>query len=419
MMYCVRVLTGVLLFALLAPAGAASSDDSWRSGTRAFEQHDYEKALLIFESARDAGQRGPAVHYNIGVSEYKLGRYREAGKTFELIKNRFPEFVALAEYNLGLVALKLNRNNDARQHFRRSYDLSTDDETLRTLSATMLARTEPAAEVDSNWFGAIGFRAGYDDNVALRDDLGLPLGTTAESPMADFYGSLGVPFTDKGEFRIDASLYAVRYFDLDEFDQNAIRVGVLYDHDYGQWRARAGVHAGYGTLGGDGFDETGSLSIRLDRRLTPSSSFGIRYRYDDISAAESLFSGIEGSRQRFGARYRWYSGDRSLLVSLQFESNDRTDPGVSPTRNRLGFDYRFTPLNGWGYEAGAEFRRSDYDDLALVRTEDLITLRAGITRTLGQNWRMLAAYFYSDNGSSDSAFTYDRNRIALALTRFF
>ena len=237
--------------------------------------------------------------------------------------------------------------------------------------------------------------------------------------MADFYGSLGVPFTNKGEFRIDASLYAVRYFDIDEFDQNAIRVGVLYDHDYGQWRARAGVHAGYGTLGGDGFDETGSLSIRLDRRLTPSSSFGIRYRYDDISAAESLFSGIEGSRQRIDARYRWYSGDRLLLVSLQFESNDRTDPGVSPTRNRLGFDYRFTPLNGWGYEAGAEFRRSDYDDLAPVRTEDLITLRAGITRTLGQNWRMLAAYFYSDNDSSDSAFTYDRNRITLAMMRNF
>ena len=414
-----RMLTGTLLIALLTPADALASDDFWQSGTQAFEQDDYEKALVIFESARDAGQSGPAVHYNIGVSQYKLGRYRDARNTFELIANRYPRMQALVEYNLGLVALKLNRNDDARQHFRRSYDLSADDETLRTLSATMFARTEPAAEVDSNWFGAIGFRAGYDDNVALRDDLGLPLGTTAESPMADVYGSIGIPFSDGGAFRFDASLYAVRYFDLDEFDQNAIRVGVIFDHYYGQWRTRAGVHAGYGTLGGDGFDETGSLTIRFDRRLTQSSSFGIRYRYDDISAAESLFSGIEGSRQRIDARYRWYSDVRSLLVNFQVESNDRTDPGVSPTRNRLGINYRFTPFSGWGYEAGAELRRSDYDDLIPVRTEDLITLRAGVTRTLGQDWRMLAEYLYSDNDSSDGTFSYDRNRITLTLMRTF
>jgi hypothetical protein len=172
-------------------------------------------------------------------------------------------------------------------------------------------------------------------------------------------------------------------------------------------------------LGGDGFDETGSLTIRFDRRLTQSSSFGIRYRYDDISAAESLFSGIEGSRQRIDARYQWYSGVRSLLVNFQVESNDRTDPGVSPTRNRLGFDYRFTPLRGWGYEAGAQLRRSDYDDLMPVRTEDLITLRAGVTRPLGQDWRMLAEFLYSDNDSSDSTFTYDRNRVMLTLMRTF
>ena len=412
-------LTRILLVALLVPAAAAASDDSWQQGLHAFQQNDYESALVFFHSARDAGQGGPAVHYNIGVCQYKLARYLDAKKTFELIESRFPEFLALAEYNLGLVALKLNRNDDARQHFRKSYDLSTDDETLRTLSATMLGRTEPESEISPSWYGAIGFRAGYDDNVALRDELGLPLGTTAESPVADFYGSLGIPFTDGGEFRFDAGLYAVRYFDTDEFDQNAVRAGVLYDHHHGQWRTRAGVHAGYGTLGGDGFDQTGTLSLRLDRRLTQSSSLGIRYRYDEISAAESLFSGIEGSRQRIDAGYRWYSADRSLLVNFQVESNDRADPGVSPTRNKLRIDYRFTPLTGWGYEAGAEYRSSDYDDLDPKRTEDLITLKLGISRMLNEDWQILAEYLYSDNDSDDSTFTYDRNRLTLALMRIF
>jgi tetratricopeptide (TPR) repeat protein len=419
MMCCLRVLTGVLIFALLPPAGAASSDDSWQQAVRAFGDNDYESALVNFESARDAGQGGPAVHYNIGVSQYKLGRYRDAGITFELIAIQYPRMQALAEYNLGLVALKLDRNDDARQHFRRSYDLSTNDENLHSLSATMLATMEPTAEVDSGWFGAVGMSAGYDDNVILRDDLGLPLGTTAESPMADIYGSFGIPFADSGRFRFHGDLYAARYFEIDDFDQNAIRVGVLYNHRFGQWRAQGGVHAGYGTLGGDGFDQTSSLSIRLDRRISQSSSVGIRYRYDDISAADSIYSGIEGSRQRIDALYRWYSGDRSLLVNFQFESNDRTDPGVSPTRSRLGIDYRFKPLSGWGYEAGADFRGSDYDDLDPQRTEDLIALRVGVSRTLGQSWRMLAEYYHSDNDSNDSTFSFDRNRVTLTLMRTF
>jgi hypothetical protein len=415
----VRGLACIFLLVYLVPAGAQSSADAWSNGTRAFELGDYSTALTFFESARDAGQRGPAVHYNIGVSQYKLGQYQRSRHTFELIAKQYPKFLALSEYNLGLIANRQGNTDPARKHFQNAYDLSANDETLSALSATMLARTEPGAKPSPDWFGAIGMRAGYDDNVALRDELGLPVGTTAESPMTDVYGSLEKPFTDKGDFRFDVSLYAVRYFDIDEFDQNAIRAGVAYDHDFGQWRTRVAAYAAYGTLGGDGFDETGSLSFRLDRRLTQSSSLGIRFRYDDVSAAETIFSGIEGSRQRLDAHYRWYAENRSLFINVQVETNDRSDPSVSSSRSKVGIDYRFSPLDGWGYEFGAEYRSSDYDDLIPARTEDLVTLRAGISRMLSQNWQVLAAYLYANNDSSDSTFTYDRNLMTLALMRMF
>ena len=54
-----------------------------------------------------------------------------------------------------------------------------------------------------------------------------------------------------------------------------------------------------------------------------------------------------------------------------------------------------------------------------ARTEDLVTLKAGITRMLNENWLMLVEYYYSDNDSSDSTFSYDRNRITLSLIRTF
>ena len=419
MKYCVRMLASMLLLAHCASLSAQSPADTWQLGLEAFQQNDYLTALLQFESARDAGQPGPAVHYNIGVCQYKLAYYPEAKNTFELIRSRFPEFDALAEYNLGLVAQKLDRSDEARRHFQRSYDMSADDETLRTLSSAMLSTTAPEPEQPPSWYGAIGVRAGYDDNVALRDQLGLPAGTVSESPMVDIYGSIEIPISDSGDFSFDAGLYAVRYFDIDEFDQNSLSVGILYSREIGQWRARVGAHGNYGTLGGDGFDKSGSFSLRLGRRLTQATSIGFRYRYDDVSAVESMFSGIDGSRQRLEARYRWFSGDRTVLANLQLESNDRTDPGVSPDRFKLGIDYRFSPLTGWGYEAGVQYRSSDYDGIDPARTEDLVTLKVGITRALNEDWLMLGEYYYSDNDSSNSTFTYDRNRITLGMMRIF
>ena len=76
-------------------------------------------------------------------------------------------------------------------------------------------------------------------------------------------------------------------------------------------------------------------------------------------------------------------------------------------------------MNGWGYEVGAEYRNSDYDDLNPKRTEDLISLRAGITKMLTQDWQLLVEYLYADNDSSDSTFSYQRNRLTVAMMRMF
>jgi tetratricopeptide (TPR) repeat protein len=416
----VRILTCLLFVALIGAVPAFAAGDPWQAGLIAFQQNDYENALVSFETARDAGQGGPAVHYNIGVCQYKIGRYSDAGQTFSLVRDQFPAFVGLAEYNLGLVAQKLHRDQDALAHFRRSYELSGNDETVRALSAEMLARLTPDPVLTSNtWTGAIGIRAGYDDNVALRDELGLPAGTSADSPMTDIFASADLPISRDGALHFNSGLYAVRYFDADTFDQDSIQAGIVYRYNAGEWRARFGAYGNYGTIGGHGFDQTGSLRIRFDRRMTEATSLSLRVEHQEIDARNDMFSGIEGSRQRIEVRHRWYSNERSFLTRIQFETNDRADPGVSPDRVRLSLDYRYSPQRGWGYEAGAGLRSSDYDGVDPARTEDLMSLRLGISRMINDDWQLLANYQFSDNDSSDSAFTYDRNRLMLSVMRIF
>jgi tetratricopeptide (TPR) repeat protein len=401
----------------ISPWAIADTAQDWASGKQAFAAGDFESALIYFEMARDAGQEGPAVHYNIAVCQFELGRHEDAGSTFRYIAERYPKMRGLAEYNMGLVERRLGNEGEARQHFITAWDLSSDDEKLRSLSAAMLEELEP--EEPSNWYGALALRLGHDDNVALRDSLGLPAGVTAESPMADVFVSLsGSPAVLRG-LTLDGSAYVIAYSDADDFDQSEFRLGGLYSWSPQHWWIETGAHFVYGTLGGSGFEREIALSARVVRYLDNDSSIDALLRYDDIDEVDAAFAGIAGSRQRIDLRYRRNFASHTFIVRYGIESNDRSDPGVSPTRNRIHADYRFQPASGWGVEAGVAYRTSDYDDLETPRTEDLTTITAALTRTVADVWLFGLQFQYSENDSNDPDYSYERNLITLGVLRTF
>lgn len=412
----------VLLFSVLLAFGNgafAATGNDWDSGSQAFENGDYAAALVFFELARDKGLEGPAVHYNIAVSQFKLGRYDAAGRTFSLIVHQFPKMRGLAEYNLGLVARRLGDRNEARVHFLAAYALSPDNRTIRVLASRRLRELEPDVRSAARWTGAFGVRAGNDDNIALRDEAGLPVGTTADSPMADVFATLQGPWNGRSGFRVDAGAYLVKYFNAEEFDQSEIRGGVFYDWRSNDWRVQFGIHASAGTLGGDAFDRKAGARARIVRYIARNAAMDLRYTYDDVTDADSLFAGIAGSRQQFEVRYRWYSNSHRVQLRYQLETNDRLNPGVSPDRNRFAIDYRYQPEEGVGYEAGIDMRNSDYDELTTPREEDLFTFRAALTYTFRSNWQVVLAYRGSDNDSTDDTFSYDRTQITLGAMKLF
>ena len=412
-------LAALLLCHAFAPPAVADVAADWASGQEAFAAGDFESALLYFEMARDAGQDGVAVHYNIGVCQFKLSRFDEARATFRYIAGNYPKMRGLAEYNLGLAARRLGDTDAAREHFVAAWEMSEGDETLQSLAAAMLNEVAPEPQKTSARYGALALRAGYDDNVALRDDLGLPAGVTSESPMADVFASASVAPPGFGGLWLDGSVYAVAYTDADDFDQTEFRLGGLYAWAPRDWWLETGVHYVYGTLGGSGFEREVALSARAVHYLSDESLIDLRYGYDDIVEDDPDFAGIAGSRQRADLRYRWARASHSVILRIGVESNDRLDPGVSPSRKRLQADYRFQPADGWGVEAGISFRTSDYDDLAAPRTEDLAMITAALTRTVAARWLFALQFQYSENDSSDPEFSYERNLITLGVLRTF
>jgi hypothetical protein len=399
------------------PAVATDNDAEWESGKVAFAAGDYRSALELFETARDLGMAGPAVHYNIAVCQYQLGQYEDALSTFSLIARDFPRMHGLAEYNMGLAQRRLGNVPASRQHFINAYRLSENDEKVRALAAGMLADTEEVKP--STWYGTIALRAGHDDNVALRETLNLPTGVTAESPMIDFFGHVrGAPGL-LGGFMLDASAYLVAYPDASDFDQSEVRLGGLYIWRPGNWRIEGSAHFVYGTLGGSGFEREVALGARATRYLGDDASLDARLRYDDVDNTDVDFAGLAGTRQRLDFRYRWFPQNNDVTLRLGYETNNRADPGVSPTRLRAQLDVRHEFGNAWGIELGAGIRNSDYDDLAVPRKEDLTTVYTALTRTLNEVWLVAFQYQYSENESSDPVFSYERNVISLGVLRTF
>jgi tetratricopeptide (TPR) repeat protein len=401
---------------LVASTGgvAAEPDMSWESGRAAFEAEQYDEALHHFEEARDGGMRGPAVHYNIAVCQYSLGDYRAARDTFRLIASQFPSMRGLAEYNIGLAERRLGNSAAAERQFVAAYR-NSDDEKVRALAASQL--TEVERELRPDWYGLVGMQLGHDDNVALRDSLGLPAGVTAESPMADLFAVVGGQVA--AGLELDASLYAVTYSDASEYNQAEMRVGALYTMDRGAWRNQAGLFLIAGTLGGSSFNREVNLDLRSTRYVGDDTSFELRLRYDEINSAQLRFDGIEGSRSKIDLLYRWHGIGQSLTIGAGIEDNDRLDAGVSPSRQRIQAAYRYRLNDQWGLGSLAYIRWSDYDDVTLPRTEDLFSIAVRVTYETKTAWQLLGTYQYSTNDSSDPIYSYDRNLLTVGFQRPF
>ena len=412
----IRTFASVLALVL---AGLAYGDD-WSDASAAFERGDYAAALAGFEALHAAGLDTPAVHYNIGVSQYRLGRDADAALTFRIIGRRFPQLRGLAEYNLGLIARRRGDSGTAVRHFLAAYRAANDDRTLRVLASRRLRELEPEFRSASQWSGAFGLRLGFDDNVVLRDDTSLPVGTTTESPVAEIFASIRGPYRPAGGFMVEGSIYAIHNVDADDFDQSQLDVAAMYDWRPGAWRLRARLHAGAGSIGGDAFDRKLGAELQATRYLNARADVEFRAGFDDVDDADEQFAGVAGHRRYVEGNYRWYSGSGHRVgVRVRREENDRLDPAVSPDRSVLGIGYRYQPERGWGFESRLRYRRSEYDDIAVARTEELLGAAVGLSRTLGTDWLLLLEYRYDDNDSTDPLFTYERSIATLGFIRSF
>ena len=134
-------LPGLLALATSSPAQSAST--LVERGNRAFAAEDYDKALQLYDQARNEAPESPYVHYNLGNAYYRLGKYDQARAAYEKSAELGKEESLLykSRHNLGNTAFRkagqlLNADpQQAREsldqsmaHYRRALEINPQAE---------------------------------------------------------------------------------------------------------------------------------------------------------------------------------------------------------------------------------------------------------------------------------------------------
>ncbi len=417
-----------VLLTLLMLASSMVMADAFDNGIEAFNRGDYEAALKAFEQARREGRNDDRLWYNLGSTLYRLGDYHGAGAAFARIPADSSLWQA-ARYNLGLVAEKLGRRDEARRHYREARSVDRDNG-IGLLAARQLAALDQA-QTHRAGSAFLRLSLGNDDNVNFAP---LGIGSSRSEQFVDLFAS-GRYFLSGGYrhgWALDGRATLTDYTGGKTFDYSEAVLGVSHYRPLGDWRSRLGIEVTKSNYGGSAYQTIGSGLAEVTLPLAERKRFRLSLRYDGIQSDNSAYDYLKGSRARLGAMlYRFLPAD-FWRVEYRLELNHRKDLSVasySPTRNELRGRYQRNLSGDWVLDGRLAWRHSSYPQAVIgKRKDDRYRVGLELVRKLRKRTRLRLGYEHTSNrsnidnvvvGGRTYGYSYTRNIFRISLDHRF
>lgn len=430
---------GVLLLAALAGAPALAAPeptDHFQAGTAAAAAGDLEAALAHFQVLDEANATDPATLYNLGVVAFRLARYDTARDAFTRVL-QYPDWVSLAHYNLGLIALEEDRDAVARRHFGEVLSAAAPAR-LQELASAQLVGLQERARDARRWSGMASAAAGHDDNVMLTDsDL-----VAVDSDRGDYFseilatGQRTWQARGAGRTTVDVGGYLRNHAHLDDFDFGVVYGAVnWYTPTPSGWQLDGGLRAELQSAGGRSYGQVFTTRLALGDQVDRRSwRIGGEVSY---VAGGPEFDFIDGWRFRAGAQYAHQIPAGWLRLAYELEINDRRDlktlaefSSYSPTLHRLSAAASWSLTGRASLSVEGILRASFYDrpnhffspDAGLVtayRDQQVASMIVTLGYQLDRSWRLWAQHQSVDSASDIDRYDYDSHRYVLGIERVF
>lgn len=403
----------LLLVLLVNPVLAATTPSVFDKGIAVFEKGDYPAALEYFHQAEATGMDTSALHYNLGVCYFKLQQYSQAAAQFVLTATD-KRMAQLAHYNLGLTALRQENKSQAAVWFRLAA-ASKQDAKLTSLSEHQLAILNSSTPTQQQQVFAGGSVAyGHDDNVTL-------LATESPSHQSDNYLEallyLDLPLT--GHLRFNGSIYLQDYKLVNTADFSQYNLDLGYEINWRTWRFLPEVGIDKSNLGGKAYLSAQNLTLSARHSLAEKRSLMLRFRYSDISADNTLYNYLDGSRLQWRIDYRQPTQMGKLRLRYELETNQRKNSvttNYSPTRHDFRLRLDQTADENWQFREELQYRQSHYGDTAgVTRKDDRKVMLLQTSRKFTKAVSVGLKYTHANNNSSISIDSYSRNDYQLFM----
>lgn len=414
-----------LLLAAPVALSAATAREVFQRGVEAAREDEYQQAIEHFEAARRAGLDTGALHFNLGVALYRVGRIDDAEAAFHRAVDS-GSMVAPAYYQLGRIARERGDPAGARSAFRRAERAATTSRLRERVRAALGALDAAPTPPDYVYLGLGG---GHDSNIAL-----IPSDASGASEVSDqFLDAVLVGRWPVGERTyLRGSAYTQRFLDESDFNLLSLRGGVGRVGGLGDsWRWDAWIDGRHQRYGGDPFEDTLLGGGRLKRPLGPGWSLELDYQLEVASGA-SDFGFLDGVEHAFGAaldergRTGW-----DLFAGVGVSDRDDLETAdaffsFSWQEVELAADYTFRLDNLHHLTLSGDWRRRDYDGREVrngvpsgTREDDRIGLGVALERRLDRDWDARASLRVEERDSTLSEFDYDRTVLRLRVGRVF
>ncbi len=400
----------------------ATAESDFQRGVESFKAGDNAAAAAYFESAMKQGMDSVSLQYNLASSYYKLGRYAESKKYFKQV-NQTEAMRDLAEYNLGLIAIKEKDGTLARRYFSSVVSSGKDEKLTRLSKKQLIALANSQKEV--RWKGYVSSHLGYDDNISsVSGDSVLDIADT----FFDLFASVNLLITGRrmNGWVADAYVFGINYIDTDTSDEEQYTLGIKRSMLLADWDSSARLSFTKSKYGGDDFQRIVKLDVKGRKPISKSGRIYLRYQFEDIKSDNTLYDYLEGWRQRAKAEYRNYSVKNIKQIYYELELNNRGELETligtydySPTRHTIRGIYTHI-IKRWWLTGDLSYRFSDYEASSTIDREDdqwKLTLSADyhFDRTFKFNTKVQ----YTDNESSIDRYTYDKSVIKIGLSKLF
>jgi len=362
-----------------------------------------------------------ALQYNLASSYYKVGRYADAKKYFEQLKQT-DEMRDLAEYNLGLIAIKEKDGSLARRYFS-SVVSSGRDEKLIKLSKQHL---DALVKKEDRWKSNITFNLGYDNNISSVS------GDSVLDRADNFYELFASTDLLISGSRMDgwsaaAYLYGIKYSEYGSNDQNIFSLGLKRAIRLADWDTSAQLNLSKSTYGGDDFQTITRLDITGRKPISKRDRIYLRYQAEDISSDQAIYDYLAGWSQRGRIGYRNYSENDIKQIYYELELNDRgeliTSTGsydYSPTRNTIRGRYTYILNKKWWLIGDLAYRTSDFEASPTVdRKDKQWKLNLFADYHIDRTSKLTTQYQYIDNTSTMEQYNYDKSIIKIGFSKLF